>query len=479
MIRLLQLIVIALLGSGVVLGAEYFPTMKNFKREIHQDVPMGPLGGVARLTWDESTAEIVDLMKRGPLDRAKVEVGDLVTRISGKRPKKADKSNETGGEGFPEDLGEAILEASEKKGIVVLEIKKADSGELVEVEVEIKERPNFSDGFPDADDELSALLSKSALEALLEQQQGDGDFPSNDYSDAWAGLALLASDESKGLRAARKLAKVLSEKYELRSSENDRETLITSQESNWMVCQVGIFLAEYYFASGDQKVLRAVQNCSDRMKERLSRTDGRFGHGGIDLPYEGKGLVIINTHAHLLWALAARAGLQVEEEAWKSSEKALDVSMTRDGAIGYNFSAVSGYQAGARTGSWSLALNLGNLRKGDQRKMGRWLGDHYQEFPDAHAMASIGILYGSFGLKAQSRRDWEKAMKDWKWMFALCSPVDLDDGAYYIGQKGNIGGDEYLKLRVVANFMAVLMLNSHRDDTLWILGNREEKWGGS
>lgn len=108
--------------------------------------------------------------------------------------------------------------------------------------------------------------------------------------------------------------------------------------------------------------------------------------------------------------------------------------------------------------------------------MGDWLGDRYREFADAHGMTSIGVLYGSFGLKAQLRRDWEKAMNYWRWRFAFAAPVSLTDGAYYVGQKGNIGGDGYLDFRTVANFMAIIMLNSHRDDTLWMLGNREEGW---
>lgn len=99
------------------------------------------------------------------------------------------------------------------------------------------------------------------------------------------------------------------------------------------------------------------------MKARLELSQGRFGHNGKSLSYDGKGLVFINTHTHLLWILAAHAGLSVDIEAWEASLKALEVSMTSDGAIGYNFSAVSGSQAGARTGSWALALHPGDLRK--------------------------------------------------------------------------------------------------------------------
>ena len=102
--------------------------------------------------------------------------------------------------------------------------------------------------------------------------------------------------------------------------------------------------------------------------------------------------------------------------------------------------------------------------------------EHYQEFPDAHAMTSIGLMFGFMGLKNTDERGYRKCLDDYRWMFSLVQPANLDHGSYYYGQKHNSGGDGYCKYRLVGNYMTLMMLNSHRNDTLWLFGNRERGW---
>lgn len=467
-----------LLGSIVPITChaqrDYFPSLQNTKGEATHDVPLGPIGAVIRIKWDTDRPEIVELMSRGPGERSGLDIGDIILEVNGEKPPKYAKPNSAGGHGPPETIGKAILDAqsSSQKELVLKVLKK--NGDIEDLEIKLPERQSFATTFP-LEDPFAKEIIEASTERLVDLQGSNGAF-GNDYCTAFSGLALLASGDKKAQRAAKTTAKYLADKYELKGKTPDRKTLQTDQESNWMVCQVGIFLAEYHLATGDKSVLKAIQDCCDRMASRIDPPTGRYGHGGTNLPYEGKGLVIINTHAHLLWALAAHCGCKIDKEVWDLSMKCLNTATTNDHAIGYNFSARSGHQGGARTGSLACALRIGNLELPRLTDMGTWLGNHYKEFPDAHAMTSIGMIYGTFGLKATHYEKWEEHMRYHQWMFALTTPVNWNQGSYYYGQKGNHGGDSYLGYNRVANFTNILLLNSYRDDTLWMTGNRKKEW---
>ncbi|GAA5495716.1 hypothetical protein Rhal01_01895 [Rubritalea halochordaticola] len=470
----------AVLAAGMTLPTtalaqrDYFPALQNTKGEATHDVPLGPIGAVVRIKWGSGRPVVVELMKRGPGQRSGLDIGDEIVEVNGKKCPEYQRANSTGGYGPPEVIGNAILEAqaSSQKELVFKVLKK--DGKVVDLEIKLPKRSNFTTTFPH-EDSFAREIIEASTERLMELQKDNGSF-GNDYCTAFSGLALLASNDKKAARAAKQTARFLSDKYELRGKSPDRKTLQTDQGSNWMVCQVGIFLAEYHLATGDKSVLKAIQDCCDRMASRIDPPTGRYGHGGTNLPYEGKGLVIINTHAHLMWALAAHCGCKIDKEVWDLSMKCLDTATAGNHAIGYNFSARSGHQGGGRTGSLACALRIGNLQLPRLTDLGTWLGDHYKEFTDAHAMTSMGIIYGTFGLKATHYRKWEEHMRYHQWMFALSTPENWRQGSYYYGQKGNHGGDSYLGYQQVANFTNILLLTSYRDDTLWMLGNRKKEW---
>ena len=450
---------------------DYFPPIKNTKGAETHDIPLGPIGGTARIAWNTREAEIVSLMQSGPGDRAGLELGMKITSANGTKFPEYSSSDSAGGEGPPEVLGLAILESQSTGTPLRLGV---NGGEIA---VKLPARPNMTEDFTMPGGLVSAM-SEAAADRLADRQRDSGRW-GNDYATAFCGLALLATGDRSYRQEVKKVVEYLTEKYELRSP--SVEELQNDQGSNWMVCQVGILLAEYHLATGDGSVLKALQQCCDRMKHRIHKENGRFGHGRTSLPYGEKGLVIINTHAHIMWALAKHCGCEIDQAVWDLSVECVEGAMSGSDAVGYNFSARSGSQGGARTGSMTTGLVIFDDFKTKQlaKRMGKWLSEHYKEFPDAHAMTSAGLIYGTSGLKNTDLKAWKEHMKYHRWMFALCEPPDWDQGMFYFGQKGNHGGDSYLNYQDTANFTALMLLESYRDDALWMFGNRTRDWYGN
>ena len=461
---------------------DYWPVTKNGKNsEYDHEVPMGPIGGVVAVLYNEKEAEITGLWKKGPGERAGLKVGDVLMKVEGKKFSTYGRKNADGPSGVPEELGLAIIDAQAEER--PLEVTVRRGGEELVIKIDLPALPPFGDEMP-LDCVRSQSLITAAAEYLIEAQKDNGLWASNDYTSAWCGLSLLSTGNPKHAREVKKAARALAKKYDLGSSPSNKDLVNGTEdagaESNWFVCMVGVFLGEYYLATGDKMVLDALDHCCRSMNIRVHPDNGRYGHGRDQhhLPYGGKGLVIINAHAHLMWALAAQVeGVENWNwDPWDLSYEAIEASFGSHGEVGYNFSARGGGQSTPRTGAMLTALALSERNKSDARKMGRWLGENNHLFPNVHAMTFIGPVFGFMGLKNTGKSSYRKAFDDYQWMFSLIQPANYDHGSYYYGDRGNSGGDEYCKKRLVGNVMALMVLNSYRDDTLWVFGNRTKNW---
>lgn len=468
---------------GSKFSGDYWPSPKNGKDTTEgQEMSMGPVCGIMLVLYGKREAIIISLWDKGPGALAGLKVGDVLMKVDGKSFTEYGKDPATGPAGAPAQLGMAMLEAQSSERPLVITVKRA--GESMDISVNLPAAPAFSDSFP-KDCKRSQAMSKAAAEYLLEQQNdSSGKWKANDYTNAWCGLALLSCGEKKYAGAIKKLARNMAQSYDLGSNPSEKVMIEggngKGQASNWHVCITGMFLAEYYLATGDKEVLTAIEHCCRSMDIRIHPDNGRFGHSRDrhHLPYEGKGLVIVNVHAHLMWALEANIDgvSSYDWGVWNISyKKAVETSL-EGGAVGYNFAGRGGDQSVPRTGAMLTALSLSGKNKSHVRKMGGWLADNNDLFPNVHAMTFIGPIYGFMGLKNTSIRDYRKAMDKYQWMFSLVQPANYSHGVYYYSDRGNSGGDGYCKKRLVGNVMALIVLNSHRDDTLWMLGNREKNW---
>ena len=456
---------------------DYFPEIRNGLGEKRDhEIPLGPLGGKALVLYGGKEASISELWPKGPGAKAGLQLGDRILKAGGKTFK--NYSSKSGGspEGFPKAIGLAMIEAQATDQPLELSIDRA--GEELQLRIELPHLPDFSDTFP-SDCKRSAFLLNAAAEYLADQQKSDGTWHAQDYGNAWCALSLLATGDKQYAKQIKTTARHLATKYEIKANPSHEDLIATHRGAldNWRHCMVGIFLAEYLLATGDKSVAPALEACCRRIEARLQPGSGRLGHQTTNLPYKGTGLVIINVQAHIMWALAANInGMEWDWDPWELSFKSVTDAMRVPGAVGYSVRSPGAFQSGTRSGAMATALTLADREKSMRGKMGDWLSSTRIEFPNTHAMTSLGIVYGFMGIKNAAPKAMQDCYDDYRWMFSLTTPPNARQGTYYYGCRANHTGDKYLKRRLVANWVTIMALCTHRSDTLWIFGNRKRDW---
>jgi hypothetical protein len=193
-----------------------------------------------------------------------------------------------------------------------------------------------------------------------------------------------------------------------------------------------------------------------------------------EIPYDGGGLVIINVQAHLAWALAEKCGYEIDAVAWDRSLKEVRKSIDRQtGAIGYSSRATWSPDISARTGAMAAALAIREQEPELVTQFCSALVAKKGRMRHAHAMSSIGLIYGFSGLKLADRQSHRLVMQKWKPYLELCRTST--GSAAYLGGKRNFGGDEYLGLPAIANATVALMLASG-EDNLFLHGGSKKDW---
>ncbi len=452
------------LGTTVHSRADYFPELQNGKGLDSQQFPLGPVGGIISVTYETSEATIVSLAKDGPGATSFLKAGDVLTAVGGNQFSPYSSEAETGGDGLPLELGLAILEAQNSGAPLVLTVRRDDKS--ADIKVPLPQVPAFTNTFPIGCDRSGALIA-AACDYLAGTQKANGTFQKKgEYSNAFAALALLASGDPK---YREELLRTVNGFVETINSEG-------APKSNWHTSAAGILLAEYFLATGDDSVLGALATCCTAVASRLEPENGRLGHSESKLPYGGKALVITSSHAHLMWALAAKAGIDVNWEKWDLSYQSVAAAIGKNGNVGYNFSARGDYQSMARTGSVATALTLAEKSAADLKGMKLWMNDNFKRSTNCHAVTSMAVIFGFMGIKNSDPESFRKTLDYHRWMLALVQPFDPNDGAYYYGKRANFGGDKYLGLRTVGNYQTILTLASAKNDSLWCFGNRTKNW---
>ena len=200
-----------------------------------------------------------------------------------------------------------------------------------------------------------------------------------------------------------------------------------------------------------------------------------MGHH-YSIPYSGGGLIVINVQAHLAWALAEKCGHPINEKAWRNSFSEVKKSLDpKTGALGYSSRATWSPDIAARTGAMATALIVAGREKKLAYSLAESLVQLNGRMRHAHAMSSIGLIFGFSGIKQGSSKNYGRIMKTWMPYLELSR---LPQGsAIYFGGKRNIGGDEYLGLSSIGNGMVGMVLAS-ADDRLFMHGGTNKDWFG-
>lgn len=465
-----------MLLAACALGAEqakpYQPVLKNSKRGEWQDFPMGVLSATGRLVDGEREILIMHVGADGAAAKAGLRVGDRVVEIEGRKPQPFSKSTETGVDGPQAALGSMLDAHGGKNGSLGLKVRR--DGEMKNLQMAIPQGPSFGDD-PASCPKRRQFLEKIAAHLAATQEKsgrwrpgvgGDADV----YMSAFCGLTLLASNNKDYLPQIRKAIEFLRKKHVAQIDPKDPKV----GPKNWQACSTAIFLAEYQLATGDDRYLDDLVRCSDLLAQRVTDR-GTMGHH-FEIPYNGGGLVVINTQAHIAWALAEKCGYKLDRGAWDRSVKEIKASVDqKTGAIGYSSRAPGSPDIAARTGAMAVALML----KGEEKRWARELSDalvkHHGRMRHAHAMSSIGLIYGFAGIRCVNPKDHAGVWKKWQAYLEL-SRTSAGSAAFF-GGKRNIGGDEYLGLEPIGNAMVGLVL-AGVDGRLHVHGGTEQKWFG-
>ena len=374
--------------------------------------PLGPIGGRGEVVADQSTILVLELIEKGPGATAGLQKGDLITAVAGAiLPLYSRDINHINGPLAA--LGNAVENAEADQGTLELSILRDGVESRLTIQIPVLGAMDLQD----PKNQKAHKFYQGICADLLKTRRADGAWKSNTgedatrYTTALCGLALLGRGNPDDLPALKKIAVLLAGPE--RRGYVSEDLMEPAGLSNWFITMSGIYLSEYVLATGDEQWLPTIQHLCDCLAARQTEI-GRYGHG-VTVGYNGNGFNIINTHAHLLWALADRAGCKINQEAWQRSLSEIEKSTGENGGVRYWTSETGYWDACARTGQMAIALSLARVEPKLRKKMGEYLQEHHRRMREAHAMSSIGMIFGTAALRRVNPKGWQQHMDSWLW----------------------------------------------------------------
>ena len=460
--------------TSILAANPYQAKLSNSKDGAFHDFPLGVLAATGRLTDGETSILIKDMGKQGAAHKGGLQVGDRIVTIQGHKPEPFSKKTDLGLLGPQYLLGTTLdKDCSLKRPALALKVLRGEAE--LEISIDLPPSPAFSDTFP-YNCKKSQIYLLSIANHLAAIQRKDGSWrpgvggDADVYMGAFCGLTLLAANQKNHLPNIRKAIGFLLKKSTATIKANDPMV----GPKNWQATTTAMLLAEYQLATGDKTYFPQLKKTCDLLTARVSK-DGTMGHH-YSIPYNGGGLVIINAQAHIAWALAEKCGYPIDRKAWnRSLQEVRDSIDPKTGAIGYSSRARWSPDIAARTGAMALALSIAGEEKALTQQFARVLAKYDGRMRHAHAMSSIGLLYGIPAIQTRRPKEYRDVMRRWIPYFELSRTAE--GPATYFGGKRNIGGDQYLGLHPIGNCMVGLVLASS-ERRLIMHGGRSPDWFG-
>jgi hypothetical protein len=309
------------------------------------------------------------------------------------------------------------------------------------------------------------MLNAELIQNVLATQNKNGAWNNDPIRTSLGGLALLSTGNPKYARQIKSAANYIM----ARNAE-------PGPGFYWHPAFSGIFLSEYFLATGDERALPVIERMLRLMGSTFHTSKWgtqTFGHGPKGLPYGNKSLVAVMVHVLVFEELAERCGFESEiyetlipylESAWS------DPATGGHGAMGYNASYKDLGEFWSRTGLFGLKLNMSNLRKDVQAPMAEIMRKRHPWFRNSHAYGEPGGALGLIGLSQMNYKYFEEVLEQYKWWFALA------------WQKGNglhftipHMGAPYMESAELINNGYAIVTNIHKSH-LQILGGKKRNW---
>ena len=427
----------------------------------------GSYGFQGRMVHRLPAVSVISVRPGSPADQAGLLPTDLIVGIDGKflPPGNVAPGFEWLDSSHEALLGRAAIGAFEdgNRGTVILDVLRGE--ELVHLPVQLRlPREIGEPGFLTHPETLE-MLNQDLIGKVLATQSADGSWNRDPIRTSLGGLALLSTGDPGHAPRIKSAANwIMSRNAE------------PGPGFYWHPAFSGIFLCEYYLASGDQRVLPVIRRMLRMMGSTFHTSKWgtqTFGHGPKGLPYGNKSLVAVMVHVLVFEELARRCGLESRiyetltpylESAWS------DPATGGHGGMGYNPGYKDQSEFWSRTGLFGLRLNMSGLRPDMQVALAEIMRRRHPWFRNSHAYGEPGGLLGLIGLSQMNREYFEEVLQQYRWWFALAwEPGNgLDFTIPHMGAP-------YMESVELINNGYAIVTNIHKSN-LQILGGQRRNW---
>jgi len=512
-----------------------------------QMIPVGPMQMWAMALPGKKFLTIYQVKAGGVASKLKLLPWDEIHEINGKPFTVAHtKGKQVGEDGPIKELGEA-LDIAQSKGGLVLTIKRklysdpkrgAKKSKVVsrKVVVRVEKIGRFSPTYP-AHCRKSAMLRKELAEIIYSKSKKKR--VSNGLSHALVGLALLSYGDPAMLDGVEDYMSLVLNKADPTPGNSDIRVSEARIKNSWVNGFSLIFLAEYFWATGDEHVFATLQKLAYSAGDDHQNPFGGSGHsiGGVgsytDITFGPPGALNI-----LGMALAEKVGCKVNKAAYQKYYDSMSQKVVRECQVAFSkhtknpksrlaraganvkeldlkidpnrFYSV-GYMAKVRSSTKSslgesafntaaAALALQHApAMGDSKKLRAKLIEILNLNPHCfsyiHATPSLGMFWCSLAVSsaepmASKKRTNPKGkvklgnqshMNYRKFWLTMARSPEKDWFYFYPKQArmsplgGGWGGDGYLKLAAASLYQPLIMLTSDKRNLL-MQGNRHRNW---
>ncbi len=462
------LIAIGFVGSSPIVAQTFIPPNKDTQDPLLLSI--GPIGvrvkvdhRVPRVPRSESDSGTVEYIFENSLAEGKLQLGDVITGVNGKRFQK----------NFSAKLAKAIDRAEGGKGKLVLNIERQDQKKKITFKLEKIGR--YSKRWPYRCDKSERIL-QDACDWLVAHQQPNGRLEKLETTASGkekkepvfvltsvGGLAMLGCDPKRYKEPLKKIAdfEVNFLKQHVKADGHYKNGTLEL----WSLNYSAIFLAEYYLATKDESVFPALKFLNQEIYHRqfhqadaatiahVTEHRNRKGYKGDPVPkywfshgkispksggYIHLGVNVAN--ACVAFSLLHEAGVDVDMKNLKATKDYIEKACV-SGAMGYAANLGQRSTPGdafGRTGTLGVALCL---IKDHPEYTAKVTGAMNRLYPRhmylSHGTTVMGKAWGVLAIAQLDPSLFRKMMNECQHDFDL---LRLSDGSFVanpVGEKGH------------------------------------------
>jgi hypothetical protein len=429
----------------------------------------GMLGFTGLVIHQGTSFSILNVREGGPAARAGLVLGDVVVSVEGQPLPTS--ILEPGWDWF-ERSNEAVvgraLEAALAAGRDEVQLGVLRDGEVEELSLELPFKDVDLAGFP-MRGPLAERLRADLLAWTTAHQKGNGGWPGTDaVNPALGGLALLGTRDQEYAPQVRRC-------FEFLLSKNPHPSAMKGL-AYWTIAFQGMFFAEYYLASGDERARAWIVEATEWLPSTTHESKWgmqAFGHGPSGLPYDKKALMAPTSHLLVFDALARRCG--VESRIYEHVKEYIvhswsDPESGGHGGMGYNASFKDKAQFWSRSGLTALAATLRGENGAMRQGLCLFMQERHPWMLNSHAYGEPGAALGLLSLAVAHPPAFEELLPQWTWRF-LCSW----EPGYGLRYSTPHMGAPYMGEESIIN-LAYTLLMAAENRGLVMAGGEAERW---